>query len=406
MYSDFLLVDNDNSEAKRVERLAFGDTAGRNESWLRDTLIAHPGLLPVAEIDPAFGPLVPLCTELRTEAGPVDAAFISPHGRLTLVECKLWRNHEARRKVVAQVLDYARVLAKWSYADLQRQVSARTGKHGNVPWDLARAVQPDILENRFVDQATTALREGRFLLLIAGDGIREDVSAIAELINRNSAMGFSFGLIEVALYGMPDGALLLQPRVVARTKIIERSVVVVRDERQARIQAEEDVAVPDQGGAPASAAAPANDLGEGERQAGYRRWWQPVLDAPLDDPDQEPPKLYWPNNVRASLPMKGTWILCFATEAGRGQVGVCTAGRTGYYDEFLNAVLPLKDEVVAELPQGTQVRPFSNGQSMTFICQRDGREFSSEADLKTWIADTLNAFVNAFRPRLRRLTQG
>ena len=49
--------------------------------------------------------LTPLCTELRTEAGALDIAFINQFGRLTLVECKLWRNPEARRKVVAQALD-------------------------------------------------------------------------------------------------------------------------------------------------------------------------------------------------------------------------------------------------------------------------------------------------------------
>jgi len=119
---------------------------------------------------------------------------------------------------------------------LQRQVYARTGRHGNVPFEMARAVQPDLVQHRFVDQTATSLREARFLLLMAGDGIHEDVSAIAELINRNSAMGFSFGLIEVALYGMPAGELLLQPRVVSRTKVIERSVVVVRDIRQARLE--------------------------------------------------------------------------------------------------------------------------------------------------------------------------
>jgi hypothetical protein len=70
------------------------------------------------------------------------------------------------------------------------------------------------------------MRGGRFLLLIAGDGIREDVHAIAELINRNAASGFSFGLVEIALYGLEDGGLIVQPRTVAKTKVIEKTVVV------------------------------------------------------------------------------------------------------------------------------------------------------------------------------------
>jgi RecB family endonuclease NucS len=68
-------------------------------------------------------PFVPLCTERRTPAGPIDIAFINPAGRLTLVEFKLWRNAEARRKVVAPALDYARTIKGWSYADVQRQAA-------------------------------------------------------------------------------------------------------------------------------------------------------------------------------------------------------------------------------------------------------------------------------------------
>ena len=201
MFGDVFLLERDGSAAVRAERLAFGETAGRNEAWLRDTLFTYPDLLPLRDIDPSFGPLTPLCTELRTEAGPLDIAFINQFGRLTLVECKLWRNPEARRKVVAQALDYARAVSRWSYSDLQRQVTAASGRHGNVPFEKALARNPELNEQQFVDDTTRAMRSGRFLLIIAGDGIREDVRGMTELINRNAASAFSFALVEVALYG-------------------------------------------------------------------------------------------------------------------------------------------------------------------------------------------------------------
>ena len=40
---------------------------------------------------------------------------MSAQGRLSIVECKLWRNPEARRAVVTQVLDYAEEIRTWSY---------------------------------------------------------------------------------------------------------------------------------------------------------------------------------------------------------------------------------------------------------------------------------------------------
>ncbi|PRY69866.1 hypothetical protein [Halomonas ventosae] len=150
-YGNILLRQDENGAFTTARRAPLGFTDGRNEAWLRDLLADNPDLLPIEEVDPSFAPLVPLCTELSTEAGPVDAVFISPSGRLTLVECKLWRNPEARRKVIAQILDYTRAVSQWSYADLQRRVAAATGRKGNVPFEAARELQPDLDEAAFVD---------------------------------------------------------------------------------------------------------------------------------------------------------------------------------------------------------------------------------------------------------------
>lgn len=259
MHGEFFLIEGEEQGVERAERLAFGATHGRDEAWLRDTLFTYPEILPVRSIDPSFGPLVPLCRELRTDAGPIDIAFINSFGRLTLVECKLWRNPEARRKVVAQILDYARAISRWAYSDLQRQVAAATGRKGNIPYELARSLDEGLDEKDFVDATSAAMRSGRFLLVIAGDGIREDVGALAELINRNAASGFAFGLVEVALYGLDDGRLIVQPRTLAKTQIIERTVVIAREGTELTT-----IAFGDEGaeGAPDDAGETRNEFGE------------------------------------------------------------------------------------------------------------------------------------------------
>jgi Transposase len=114
----------------------FGGYKTFTEAWLRDTLFARPELIPINDIDSTFGPLVPLCKELRTDAGPIDAVFINERGRLTIVEFKLWKNPQARREVVAQTLDYVSALAGWSYADLQRTCSA--ARWAPPAWHLQR----------------------------------------------------------------------------------------------------------------------------------------------------------------------------------------------------------------------------------------------------------------------------
>ena len=85
MYGNFVLVDRP-GKLEKGQRVFLGDVKDKNEAWLRDTLFNNPEIIPTDEIDSAFGPLVPLCTELRTDAGPIDAVFINEHGRLTIVE--------------------------------------------------------------------------------------------------------------------------------------------------------------------------------------------------------------------------------------------------------------------------------------------------------------------------------
>jgi hypothetical protein len=105
MYGKIALFD-DSDRFEKGERIYLDDL---EQSWLRNTLFDHPEILPTDDIDPAFGPLIPICKELRTEAGPIEAVFINERGRLTIVECKLWKNPQAGREVVAQTL--ARKLA-------------------------------------------------------------------------------------------------------------------------------------------------------------------------------------------------------------------------------------------------------------------------------------------------------
>ena len=76
------------------------------EHWLRDLLFRHPELLVVDRL--GFDEIVPLCKELALpRAGNsvyADILGVTRSGRLAVVECKLWRNPQARREVVAQIL--------------------------------------------------------------------------------------------------------------------------------------------------------------------------------------------------------------------------------------------------------------------------------------------------------------
>ena len=217
---------------RRLE--ARSEVGGYDENWLQRLLFETPEVLPIAEIDRAFTPAVPLCRELPTVAGSIDLAYVSDQGLLSIVECKLWRNPEARRAAVTQILDYAKEISRWSYEELNDAVrrAAKRPENANALFELVQEQNDTIDEQTFVDDVTRNLRSGRFLLLVVGDGIREGVERIADYLKQSAGIRFTFGLVELAIFDMPDGStggIIVEPRVLARTFEIERAVVRLAD---------------------------------------------------------------------------------------------------------------------------------------------------------------------------------
>jgi len=235
-----LVVDSlDGTGAIRsLKRIAFNgnESAGakHDERWLQCLLYRYPSLLPVRELEPGFSSLVPVCIELPTPAGRADNLFVTGTGDIVLAECKLWRNPQARREVVAQVIDYAQAMAAWGYEDLEAAIrKGKTPDETQVATSLAALVAAgrELPETEFVDAVTRNLRLGRLLLLVVGDGIREGVESLAGYLQRHAGFHFTFGLIEMSVFQLPEPqGYLIQPRVLARTINIERAIVRVASE--------------------------------------------------------------------------------------------------------------------------------------------------------------------------------
>ena len=88
----------------------------------------------------------------------------------SIVECKLWRNPEARRGAVSQILDYAKEISRWSYDELNDAVcrAARRSGNTNALFDIVRAQHDTLDEGTFVDDVARSLTSGRFLLIVVG----------------------------------------------------------------------------------------------------------------------------------------------------------------------------------------------------------------------------------------------
>lgn len=156
-------------------------------------------MLPVSEVEPVFDGLIPLCRELRTGVGPLDLLFINEHGLLTIVECKLWRNPEARRSVVGQILDYAQEIHCYDFDELSR-CAKQVRNDSKGLFEVVADQSDEIDEARFFDEVSRNLRLGRFLLLAVGNGIREDVENISSYSQDHATLNFRFGLAEQAIY--------------------------------------------------------------------------------------------------------------------------------------------------------------------------------------------------------------
>jgi hypothetical protein len=291
------LIDAD-SHAQPLFRLAFNE--GFSEQWLQEQLFKNPNSLPFGEINPGYRDVVPLCMEMGTGAGPIDIVYVTPQGKVVIVETKLWRNPEARRKVIGQILDYAKELQTWSYSDLQREVTRRIGGKGNIPYELVERHYPNTNESEFVDGVSNSLSQGDFMLVIAGDGIRSDTQAMIQYLEHTANMKFTLAMIETAVYQTENKDLtFIQPRTLFKTKEIQRTVYISGfgepSSPQEKLQEE------------------ANPLFEQY----YQFWKEFIGELRLDDPEQPMATPLARGNVFFPMPPSATtaWVALYFLKA-------------------------------------------------------------------------------------------
>ena len=203
-----------------------------NESWLQKTIEHHPGILPVQEIETIFSPLVSIGREVQTDTGgKIDNLFISPGGYITLVETKLWKNSEARRDVLTQVIDYATSVSQWTYGDLDQVVRAYSYQSTDREKNLVNWVKDhyDIDPFDFEKNVSKNLKRGRFLALIVGDRIRQEFIDYLDRAIQTTRLGIHIELVELRCFTMEadqEWPLFVVPYIPTEMKVVEHHVQV------------------------------------------------------------------------------------------------------------------------------------------------------------------------------------
>lgn len=394
-HSPLILVNSDRSsrELPLHSMQAIGADGGYLEDFVQDMFYHHPSAIPLSEIDPVFGPLVPLCRELGIPTkGFADIFFINANGLPTLVECKLWRNPEARRKVLAQILDYASILQSWDYSKLQAAVrSARKEPDFDIVGHMRKNGHPDIDEPAFIAAIDRNLAAGRMLLLIIGDGIRSGMGALAEYLQSMTGTQFTLALVEAPVYALDNDRKIIQPRILAKTQIIQRVVVELATATIRTDDGSRDDAI-----------------GEDElpADAGWRSafWTEMLASLRFDDPEQMPARATGSKTIVFPLQSKtGMGITCYFSQSD-GCIGVflrinrsnslgMEVGRRLYADREAVAAefsVPLRWSVEKDGKLQILARkPFSDLQAP------DVRE-----EELSWFRSTVREFARVLRPRI------
>ena len=202
-----------------------------SERWLQELIHQHPGCLPMDEIEPGLGHLIPVCMELPLKTGSVDNLFVTPEGNLVIVEVKLWRNPEARRVVIAQVLDYAVTLFQLDYIGLESAIKKGDFGGAEPPHGLYSLVTgaDRLPEPQFADRVTRNLREGRIVVLVIGDDIRPEAEELVTGLQAHANFQFTFALVKMPVYskGERDAAteFIVMPQTLVKTVTVPRFTI-------------------------------------------------------------------------------------------------------------------------------------------------------------------------------------
>ncbi len=330
--------------------------------------------------------------ELNTNAGPLDILMASPNGELCIIETKLWKNPEARRKVIAQILDYAKEISSWTYEDLQREINRNLKSKGNQLYEICKNQHEELVisEADFIDSVSRNLSKGRFLLLIVGDGIKEGAIGITEFLSNTAHMNFSFGMIELNVYEAENLGTLILPKTIVKTVEVQKISIdapagfkISFDKEQELIETEE--------------------ISE-EKQFLIDFWKELIDELEFDDPGQALPEHSHGNNIYVyPYKTKRAWISAYFARS-KGRVGVYfRLNKTSEGFKILDGLEDYKAEIINELGPEVQDKWYEGGEMFIRLPLDDIYADKNRLKIKSFFKKWLNHFVNVYRPKLKRI---
>ncbi len=392
------LINEQNKTASKFKRVKIINNSEFDENWLQEKIYNDTSLLEV--IDPAYEKIkiVPLCREFSLHNGVsnvfLDILAITETGKLILVECKLWKNPQARREVIAQIVEYATLLKSLSYSDFSARLKKFIKSDDQDPIAYKfKSLDIEFDEAQIIDRISESLKSGRFQLVIAGDGIRSDLINITNTINQGSFFS-DLTLLEICIFENKEKNIILLPKVPSKTEIVTKTVIITGEGTPMTI--EEEISEESDSGI-------TRKRDEVKKENNREFWTKIIKEIKIEHPDQEPPRHGGNNWIKLPMPSPLKWITAYRARDDSYGVFIRFAmdeDSDKIYQFLENNIKYFKDEIDASLSLEyvkNKKKNWDNGIWLSINTRNTDIDLSTYELQKNWIQKNVNGFTNALR---------
>jgi len=405
---DIFAISEDGELLERFVRRPLNVGAQFDEKWLQEVLFANIDLIQPTDASYDRIQLVPLCRELNLNDGIrnlfLDILAITETGKLILIECKLWKNPQARREVLAQAFEYASLLQSLSYSDLSSKLRRHINSGSEDPIIFAlRSAGISVDESLLISRIDQGMKKGNFHVVIAGDGIRTD---LVNLVNSPAMTGMTadLSLLEISVHQDGEGKTLLTPSVPQEIETVTRTVLISTEGMPVSIEEDESEINP----LPNQKSPVQRQMKEEKKELNTLFWRRAIEEIKFSHPDQDSLRRGGSNWCKALLPAPLKWITAWRS---KDQIGVflrIDGEDIPKYKVFFDERLDLmKEEISSDISVNIPADG-SDGWSTALFLSVNYSEIDvydpNTIDLQIeWLAEHLDKFVNYIRPLLKQL---
>ena len=283
---------------------------------------------------------------------------------------------------------------------LQRELNRKLNTKGNILFEIVskKNSESSLNEIDFVDAVSRNLRIGKFMLIIAGDGIREGAKNLTEFINKAGNLNFSLSMVELPMFKTPRDEIILFPRTVVKTVEIQKinielseGMSIVSSPQQIHNEHKnEEVSIEVH-----------------KRREFFTGFWTDFIEQlEFDDPEQIEPKVLKGTNLFIYPGIdNNNWISCYFSQSTK---------RVGVYFKFHNNQKGLsqkeqlneyKEDIKLELGKDV-IWSWDSSPTDAFGIRmnlEDVYNSKHRSSIIEFFTKWSNCFVNLIRPKLKKL---